>query len=88
MKEMIMVILIENNDMKKSIIRCERCGEKLTSNKIVWLELSVTDGYYYKKLPKDHESQGSFSFGSACAKTQLKETKNLAWYDSVSDVLA
>ena len=40
------------------------------------LELSITDGKYYPEgcLPSGHESQGGFSFGRACAKTQLKET--------------
>ena len=66
--------------MKKNyniqVIRCERCSEILKPETAVWLELSITDGKYYPlgKLPKGHESQGGFSFGSACAKTQLKET--------------
>ena len=40
------------------------------------LELSITDGKYYPEgcLPSGHESHGGFSFGRACAKTQLKET--------------
>jgi hypothetical protein len=60
-----------------SKIRCERCGEILNPDRAVWLELSQTDGKYYVEIPKDHVSQGGFSFGSACAKTQLKETKKL-----------
>jgi len=54
-----------------SKIRCTRCDEIL--KKVVWLELSITDGKYYNELPNDHESQGGFPFGTSCAKTQLKE---------------
>ena len=66
--------------MKKNynihVIRCEKCNEKLNPKTAVWLELSMTDGKYYPsdKFPEGHESQGGFSFGRACAKTQLKET--------------
>lgn len=55
-------------------IKCERCGEKLNPKKVKWLELSQTDGNYYETIPKGHISQGAFSFGTACATTQLKET--------------
>ena len=63
--------------MENQVVRCERCNEKLNPKKVVWLELSMTDGNYYEpeKFPSDHESQGGFSFGSACAKTELKETQ-------------
>jgi hypothetical protein len=61
--------------MPENIIRCERCGEILKPGREVWLELSQTDGKYYKELPGGHTSQGAFSFGSACAKTELLETK-------------
>jgi hypothetical protein len=54
-------------------IRCERCGEKLNPKTAEWLELSQTDGKYYITIPSNHVSQGGFSFGSACAKIQLKE---------------
>lgn len=57
---------------KKEVIRCTECNEILTSKKIVWLELSNTDGNYYKKIPKDHVSQGGFPFGSTCSKNVLK----------------
>lgn len=57
----------------EQIIRCERCNEVLNPNRAVWLELSITDGKYYRELPEGHESQGGFSFGSSCAKTQIKE---------------
>jgi hypothetical protein len=33
----------------------------------------MTDGKYYKQIPEGHLSQGGFSFGIACSKTQLKE---------------
>jgi hypothetical protein len=33
----------------------------------------MTDGKYYNQIPDGHDSQGAFSFGKACAKTQLKE---------------
>lgn len=56
--------------------RCERCNEKLNPKKIVWLELSQTNGYYYEydHLPEGHISQGGFVFGSICAKNELIET--------------
>ncbi|MFA5151287.1 MAG: hypothetical protein WC554_01880 [Clostridia bacterium] len=57
-----------------SIIRCERCGEILKPEKVIWLEFSNTDSNYYVQIPKKHISQGLFSFGSKCAINQLKET--------------
>ena len=60
--------------MKEQTIWCERCGEKLNPKTAVWLELSMTDGNYYKEIPDGHDSQGGFSFGKACAKSQLKES--------------
>jgi hypothetical protein len=60
--------------MSKEEQRCERCGEKLKEKNIKWLELSITDGNYYTTLPKDHESQGAFPFGTTCATEQIKET--------------
>jgi hypothetical protein len=33
----------------------------------------MTDGNYYNQIPEGHDSQGGFSFGKACAKSQLKE---------------
>ena len=59
--------------MEQETIWCERCGEKLNPSKAVWLELSMTDGKYYNQIPDGHDSQGAFSFGKACSKTQLKE---------------
>jgi hypothetical protein len=59
-------------------LRCERCGEWLKRERIVWLELSNTDGLYRKPgaLPEGHVSQGGFPFGSACARRVLKEQEN------------
>ena len=54
---------------------CERCGQPLNPDRVVWLELSNTDGRYYKKIPEGHMSQGAFTFGKACSIKQLKETK-------------
>jgi hypothetical protein len=62
-----------NTNSKVEVIRCERCQEKLNPKTAVWLELSQTDGKYYKQIPEGHLSQGGFSFGVACSKTQLKE---------------
>jgi len=58
------------------IIRCERCGEVLNPKRVVWLELSNTDGRYYKKIPENHVSQGAFTFGRSCSVNELKETRN------------
>lgn len=60
-----------------NVIKCERCEEVLNPKKVKWLELSQTDGnYYVDKLPVGHISQGAFSFGTACATKQIKETVN------------
>jgi hypothetical protein len=60
---------------------CQRCGEVLIAKRVVWLELSNTDGRYYKinslterSIPEGHISQGAFPFGSTCAKKQIQET--------------
>lgn len=63
--------------MSKEIIYCQRCNERLNPDKAVWLELSNTDGKYYISIPEGHVSQGGFSFGKACSKTQLKEDKTI-----------
>jgi len=55
--------------MKIKNERCEHCGELLVE--VVWLELSNTDGKYYKQIPIGHKSQGLFPFGKACAKKEL-----------------
>lgn len=48
---------------------CELCNEPLKAENIVWMELSNTDGLYYRdEIPKGHKSQGSFAFGSSCWK--------------------
>lgn len=59
--------------MVLKVIKCERCGEVLQPERVVWLELSITDGKYYFTLPEDHESQGGFAFGSTCARKQIEE---------------
>lgn len=58
----------------KQVIYCERCGEKLNPERAKWLELSQTDGKFYSEIPEGHQSQGAFSFGSACAVAQIKQT--------------
>ena len=60
--------------MSENHIFCERCGQLLNKKRIVWLELSNTDGHYYNKIPEGHVSQGSFSFGTACSNSELKQT--------------
>jgi hypothetical protein len=57
---------------EKTTVRCERCGEVLREEKIIWLELSQTDGRYYNEIPEGHVSQGGFAFGSTCG---LKEVE-------------
>jgi hypothetical protein len=55
--------------------RCERCGETLSPDRVEWLELSNTDGKYYRVIPAGHESQGAFPFGSTCAKKEITNSK-------------
>jgi hypothetical protein len=63
--------------MKKEIIICERCGEVLVPERTKWLELSITDGNYYEKIPEGHESQGGYAFGSTCAKKTIEFTNKI-----------
>ena len=60
-----------------SIIRCERCGKKINPKTLVWLELGIENGKYYKpeEFPNNIQSQGLFTFGKDCAIQELKETK-------------
>ena len=58
---------------KEPPIRCTKCKEILTSKKIVWLELSNSDGNYYVEIPDGHISQGGFPFGSTCSKKIVNE---------------
>ena len=55
-------------------IYCERCVRELDRDQAVWLELDSLTGLYHEpeRFPADGESQGEFSFGSACAKTVLQ----------------
>jgi hypothetical protein len=55
------------------IHRCENCERVLDETKIVWLELSLTDGRYYLELPEGHESQGGFAFGADCAAKEINK---------------
>jgi hypothetical protein len=61
------------------IQRCTRCNEAIHPDKLVWLELSITDGKYYKpfEFPQGHTSQGAFPFGSTCVNkaNQLKTNR-------------
>lgn len=54
--------------------RCERCGEVLKTERIVWLELDQRNNTYhvFNDVPEDW-SQGWFAFGRACAKRQIAE---------------
>lgn len=58
-------------------IYCERCGDVLDQAKAVWLELNIYTGCFHKdgEVPQE-ESQGYFSFGSACAKAVLDSGGN------------
>lgn len=60
--------------MTHNTVKCERCNESIQSKKAKWLELSLTDGFYYHNLPASHESQGAFSFGIQCASMELNKT--------------
>jgi len=53
---------------------CERCGERLNPQTMVWLELNLRTGLYAdpEQTPvPESESQGAFTFGQACAKAVL-----------------
>lgn len=55
---------------------CMRCDRPLEEGNEVWLELSMTDGKYYRRyIPLGHDSQGCFAFGKDCAKKQIEEQK-------------
>ncbi len=55
-------------------LHCERCGEELTEDSAIWLELSMDDGKYYRpdEFPKRHGNQGGFPFGRHCSRKVLK----------------
>lgn len=74
----------------KNVIYCTRCSEKLDPVKAVWLEFSNTDGKYYpeQNFPEGHISQGTFSFGSACASAQLKEVASKINNDSMNQEIS
>jgi hypothetical protein len=49
--------------------QCAICGRGVNPNREVEVELSNTDGEYYKNgVPEGHESQGWFTVGPECAK--------------------
>lgn len=54
---------------------CERCGETLKDDRVIWLELDRDTGLYHyeEQFPKTSISQGSFPFGKTCAEKQLEE---------------
>lgn len=57
-------------------IYCHRCGERLDEAKTRWLVLSCADGRFYATDAEADATgcnQGSFAFGSACAKRELAE---------------
>lgn len=56
--------------------KCLRCQKPLDHAKSTWLELSFKTGLYAESVPAE-ESQGSFEFGSACAKAILKNGGNM-----------
>lgn len=59
---------------------CERCGERLNKKTLVWLELSQETGLFTdpdKVVLPENESQGSFTFGKACAKAVLNNGGDL-----------
>jgi len=73
--ELLYLCSINNKQaMKQQLIKCTNCGRPIDPKKIKWLELSITDGCYYTVLPSSHLSQGSFSFGTDCAISELKRT--------------
>lgn len=69
-EEEIMTIAAENQRHHQ---RCERCGERLRHNTVVWLTLNSRTGLYHAHeadVP-DSENQGGFPFGKTCAAAVL-----------------
>ena len=52
-------------------IHCERCGEELSHDKAVWLDLNIYTHEYRKEPWPTEQSQGGFSFGVTCAKAVM-----------------
>ena len=56
--------------------RCERCGELITWDLVVWLDLRSSDNTWH--IPgatmewNDPDNQGAFPFGATCAEKTLK----------------
>lgn len=60
---------------------CYRCGERLDDAKAVWLVLSCDTNHFYATDAEADATgcnQGGFAFGSACAKTELRCTREAA----------
>ena len=60
-------------------IYCERCGEQLVPDRIVWLELNGKTHRFEratKSTISEEDSQGCFPYGSTCARKVLKEQRN------------
>ena len=56
-------------------IFCERCERELKPKQVVWLELRMgTDEWGLPGWLEPEDSQGVFSFGKSCAKSQLEAT--------------
>ena len=68
----------DDNRHRTDGIYCYRCGDKLNEAKAVWLVLSCrTDSFYATEAEVDATgcNQGCFAFGSACAKRELRDTR-------------
>jgi hypothetical protein len=51
---------------------CQNCGERLRPDRLLWLELnSRTNTYHTDDVPAE-DSQGAFTFGSACARSVIR----------------
>jgi hypothetical protein len=51
--------------------KCERCGEELHPDRLVWLEFDQRTSTYTNQDVPEKYSQGGFTFGAACAKREL-----------------
>jgi len=54
---------------------CTCCGRPLNPARMTWLELNFQTGLYSAEPVPADQSQGTFEFGSACAKRVLKTQK-------------
>ena len=51
---------------------CQNCGQKLRTGKEQWLELNTRAGTYHVDGVPSEDSQGGFAFGTACAKSVVR----------------